>query len=200
MLKIESIEQLIHELNSLPSIGNKSAQRLSYAIVKNKQLSMRLRESLKAVEDKVKTCPTCFNFTDLEADCTFCLDFHRQKEIICVVEEPGDIEFIENSGVFKGMYHVLHGTLAPLEGVRPSDLKIAELIDRIGNSSPKIEEVIFALDTNLEGDTTVLYLTKMLADKKIKISRLAHGVPMGSDIGYLDNRTLGQALQNRVEL
>ena len=149
------------------------------------------------LQSEVHTCPSCYNYTDLPV-CKFCTDSHRQEEVICVVEEPSDIMRIESSGAFRGRYHVLHGVISPLEHVGPQDLKIQELLMKV--QTRVIKEVILALDADLEGDTTVLYLTKQLADKGVKISRIAHGVPIGSDIDYIDDRTMGRALQNRVEL
>ena len=132
------------------------------------------------------------------------MDAHRSDDILCVVEEPSDIMRIESSGAFRGRYHVLHGAISPLEGIGPGDLKLKELIERIDaglhGEGPRVKEIILALDADLEGDTTILYLSKQLAGKDIKISRLAQGVPIGSDIDFIDDRTMGRALENRVEL
>lgn len=203
MLKIPSVEKLIHELCQLPGIGPKTAQRLAYRILRMKGYSKRLRDSLEQVEERVHDCPECFNFTDNDGPCYFCLDPRRSSQLLCIVEEPSDIDRIEGSGAFHGRYHVLHGSLSPLEGVGPENLKIAELMDRIRNSKSggnPVEEVILALDPDLEGDTTVLYLVEELAPLGVRVSRIAHGVPLGSDIDFIDNRTLGRALENRVEL
>ena len=204
MLQIAALEKLVHELSRLPGIGPKTAQRLAYHILRSpEEYSHRLAEALMRVQSDVRTCPQCFNYTDIEI-CKYCLDPHRHNESICVVEEPSDIMRIESSGAFRGRYHVLHGTISPLEGVGPGDLKIQELIQKInqGNqgNGPKIKEVILALDADLEGDTTILYITKQMADKGIRLSRIAHGVPIGGDIDYIDDRTMGRALENRVEL
>lgn len=204
MLNILSLEKLVHELSRLPGVGPKTAQRLAYYILRSKNAySERLIEALKRVQAEVHDCPQCFNYTDLDL-CRYCADPLRQQDLLCVVEEPSDIFRIESSGVFRGRYHVLHGTISPLEGLGPEQLKIQELLQRVDGSetgqSSKIHEVIFALDSDLEGDTTVLYLTKILRDKKIRLSRLAQGVPIGSDIDYIDDRTMGRALENRVEL
>lgn len=203
MLKIPSVETLVHDLCQLPGIGPKTAQRLAYMILKTKGYSRRLRDSLEKVEERVHDCPECFNFTDNDVACYFCADLKRSSRQLCVVEEPSDIDRIEGSGAFHGRYHVLHGSLSPLEGVGPEDLKIAQLLDRIRRSKDgdePVEEVILALDPDLEGDTTVLYLVEELTPLDVRISRIAHGVPLGSDIDYIDNRTLGRALENRVEL
>ena len=204
MLHIGALEKLSHELSQLPGIGPKTAQRLAYYILKSQtEYSERLSEALLRVKAEVHECPRCFNFTDTDL-CRYCDDPHRLNEALCIVEEPADIMRIEASGAFRGRYHVLHGALSPLDGVGPQDLKIKELIQRIdegrSGEGPAIKEVILALDADLEGDTTVLYLAKQLQGKDLKLSRIAHGVPIGSDIDFVDDRTMGRALQNRVEL
>lgn len=204
MLHISALEKLTHELSRLPGIGPKTAQRLAYFILRaENQYPERLSEALLRVKAEVHDCPQCFNYTDTEL-CRYCDDIHRSDESICVVEEPADIMRIESSGAFRGRYHVLHGSISPLEGIGPKELRIQELIDRIDDGlegrGPAIKEVILALDADLEGDTTILYLTKHLQGKGLKLSRIAHGVPIGSDIDFIDDRTMGRALQNRVEL
>ena len=204
MLNIPALEKLVHELSRLPGIGPKTAQRLAYYILKTPaEYSVKISESLARVRAEVHTCPKCYNYTDLET-CKYCTDAHRNDEILCVVEEPADIMQIEASGAFRGRYHVLHGTISPLDNVGPQDLKIQELLQKIKNGllgeGPQIKEMIMALDADLEGDTTVLYIAKQLAQTDIKISRLAHGIPIGSDIEYIDDRTMGRALENRIEL
>ena len=190
MLKIASLDRLIQLLSQLPGVGPKTAQRLAIHILRGEAYSQELRQALLQVEQQVRLCPLCFTYTDAVEKCHFCMDPARSDEVICVVEEPTDIAGIEASGVFKGRYHVLHGVISTLDGVSPHDLKIHE----------QVREVILALDADLEGDTTVLYLTKRLSDMEIKITRIAHGIPIGSDIDYVDNRTLSRALVNRVEL
>lgn len=204
MLNIPALEKLVHELSRLPGIGPKSAQRLAYYILKSKDNYVdRLSEALLRVRAEVHTCSICFNYTDTDV-CKYCQDVHRSDESICVVEEPSDIMKIEASGAFRGRYHVLHGVISPLEGVTAQDLKIKELVARVdaglNNQGPHIHEIILALDADLEGDTTILYLAKLLQGKGVRLSRLAHGVPIGSDIDFVDDRTMGQALENRVEL
>ena len=204
MLHIPALEKLVHELSRLPGIGPKTAQRLAYYILRSKEsYSTQLAESIKRVQTEVHTCPSCFNYTDREL-CRYCSDPHRQNEMLCLVEEPSDIVRVESSGAFRGRYHVLHGAISPLEGITAKDLKISELVLRIesglAGDSPQIKEVIFAFDADLEGDTTSLYLAKILQGKEVKISRIAHGIPMGSDIDFIDDRTMGRALENRVEL
>lgn len=204
MLNIPALEKLVHELSRLPGIGPKSAQRLAYHLLRApEEYSRRLAEALGRVHVEVHTCPECFNFTDRDI-CQYCSDTNRVDDVLCLVEEPSDILRIESSGAFKGRYHVLHGVLSPLEGIGPQQLKIPELLNRVnlGNEElkPKINEIIMALDSDLEGDTTVLYLAKQLQGKDVRISRLAHGVPIGSDLDYVDDRTMGRALENRVEI
>lgn len=225
MFKIGSLEKLIHELNRLPGVGPKTAQRLAYHILRTPDLSDKLQEALKLVQENVHQCAQCFSYTDEAALCRFCRDPHRRQDLICVVEEPSDIARVESSGVFRGLYHVLHGSISPLDNVGPQNLRIRELLERVdaglektpvpylaglqdangepaaqADVAPQITEVILALDPDLEGDTTVLYLAKALHEKQLKISRIASGVPLGSDIDYVDDRTLGRALENRVEL
>jgi recombination protein RecR len=203
MLHISALEKLVHELTKLPGIGPKTAQRLAYYILKSReQYSADLSEALQRVQSEVHECPACFNYTDSNM-CRFCTDAHRLNDVLCVVEEPSDVMRIESSGAFRGRYHVLHGALSPLDGITPEDLKIRELVGRIKekeSSGTPIREIIMALDADLEGDTTVLYLTKILQNSGIKLSRIAHGVPIGGDIDFIDDRTMSRALENRVEL
>lgn len=204
MLHIPALEKLVHELSRLPGIGPKTAQRLAYYVLKSKDsYPAQLTEALMRVQSEVHTCTECFNYTDRTV-CRYCEDPHRNNDVLCLVEEPSDISRIESSGAFRGRYHVLHGAISPLDGINAKDLKISELLLKIeaGLSGEKhqIKEIIFAFDADLEGDTTALYLTKVLQGKSLKISRIAHGIPMGSDIDFIDDRTMGRALENRVEL
>lgn len=204
MLQIKALEKLVHELAKLPGVGGKTAQRFSYFILQSPEAyTQELVQALLQVKSEVHLCPSCFSYTDQEL-CYFCADSNRQADAICVVEKPTDIQRVESSGAFRGRYHVLHGSISPLDGVRPEDLKIKELVQRVeasfqDNLRP-VKEIIFALDADLEGDTTVLYLARLFANKNIKLSRIAHGVPIGSDIEYVDDRTMGRALANRIEL
>jgi recombination protein RecR len=212
MFKIGALEKLIHELNRLPGVGPKTAQRLAYHILRTPDYSEKLQSALKQVDESIHLCSQCFSYTDEPSLCRFCTDSHRRDDLICVVEEPADIMRVESSGVFRGRYHVLHGAISPLDHIGPQNLRISELMERIDagleartlgenpEPSPKINEIILALDPDLEGDTTVLYLAKAFADKQVKVTRIASGVPLGSDIDYVDDRTLGRALENRVEL
>lgn len=202
--KIPSLNMLIHELSRLPGVGPKSAQRLAYHLLRTPNEHIQsLRDALKLIKERVHECPQCFSFTEEEDFCHICKDSSRSAEVLCVVEDPADIDRIESSRAFRGRYHVLHGAISPLDGVNPEDLKIQALLDRLQPSSydsPRITEVILALDADLEGDTTVLYLANMFKDLNIRTSRIAHGVPIGGDIDYIDYRTLGRAIENRVQV
>lgn len=203
MLQIPALEKLVHELSRLPGIGPKTAQRLAYYVLRSKdQYADRLSEAIVRVQAEVHTCPRCFNYTDRDL-CKFCEDPHRTDNTLCLVEEPSDIVRIESSGAFRGRYHVLHGVISPLDGVTAKDLKITELLARIDQAADEgkpIVEIIFALDADLEGDTTALYLVKHLQGRNVKVSRVAHGIPIGSDIDFIDDRTMGRALENRILL
>jgi recombination protein RecR len=202
--QIEVLDRLVHELTKLPGVGEKTAQRLALHILKSgHEYSQALRESLQDVELGIRNCASCYAYTDRPELCKICQDPNRDDSMICVVEEAPDVMRVENIGVFKGRYHVLQGAISPLEGVSPEDLRINELLERIDRGAsgegPAIREVVLVLDADLEGDTTALYLAKLLHGR-VKLTRIAHGVPFGSDIDYIDQRTLGRALQNRVEL
>lgn len=203
-MNIPALDLLIHELTKLPGIGEKTAQRLAYFILRSgANYSKNLRHALTQVEERIRFCSQCFSYTENEGLCKICESAERDSQAICVVEEPSDIFRIENAGVFKGQYHVLHGSISPLEGVRPEDLKINELLERIEKraaTDKPVKEIIFALDADLEGDTTSLYLAKLLQPRGLKVTRIAYGVPFGADIDFIDRRTLGRALENRVEL
>jgi len=201
MTELKSLKRLITEFSKLPWIGEKTAQRLAYFILKKgESFSAPFTEAVQNISKQIKSCTKCFSFTETEGLCEICSDSRRDQSMICVVEEPFDILKIESSQSYQGLYHVLHGSIAPLEGVSPEHLKIKELMERIDRSEKGIREVILAFDADIEGDTTALYLTKLLHQRHVKTSRLAYGVPFGSDIDYIDKRTLGKAIENRVEL
>lgn len=201
-LKVPSLDRLSQELAKLPGIGQKTAQRLAMSIIKKEGVEIEnLRESLLAVKEKIKVCSSCFCYTENLEECDFCTDTRRQDTgLFCVVKSPTDIAKIEESGVFRGLYHVLHGCIAPLDGVGPDDIKINELIERLQKIKNKEIEVIIALDADIEGDTTSLYLKEVLSQENVKVTRLAHGVPIGSFIDFIDQRTLSRALENRIKL
>ena len=197
--QVPSLERLVYELKKWPGIGPRSAKRLAEWLLKVPKNEIQvLCQALEDIKNQVKKCENCFNLTEEVSICSLCQSSHRRKDLICVVEEPFDIEQMEASGKFKGQYHVLHGVLSPLNKVSPKDLTIAALLDKIKNRA--VTEVILALDADMEGDMTALYLTKLIKTYPVKISRLAHGIPFGGDIDYIDEQTLGRALENRVEL
>ena len=189
------LEKLIEQLSRLPGIGQKSATRVALYILRSqRELAENLAKSLMEVKDKIEFCSTCFNLTD-ENPCSICSDQIRANGIICIVEGPGDQLAIEESGIFKGRYHILHGVLSPLDGVGPEDLKIGELFDRIDKE--EVKELILATNPTAEGEATASYLTKIFTDKDVKITRIALGVPMGGDLKYMDSMTLRHSLKRR---
>jgi recombination protein RecR len=190
------LEKLIQQLSRLPGIGQKSATRVALHILESdRELAENLAKSLLQVKQSIRFCSRCYNFTD-EDPCPICQDEGRANGILCIVEEPGDQLAIEESGVFRGRYHVLHGVLSPLDGIGPEDLKIAELISRLNKE--EIKEVILATNPTTEGEATVSFLTKVLSDKSVKITRIALGVPMGGDLKYMDSMTVRHALKSRT--
>ena len=195
-----SFENLINQFIRLPGIGQKSATRLAlYILRSNKDHVENLADSLIEVKEKIKFCSICFNFTDNDP-CPICLNENRANGIICVVETPGDQLAIEESGIFKGRYHILHGVLSPLDGIGPADLKIGELISRIDKEG--IREIIIATNPTTEGETTASFLFKLLSEKEssLQITRIALGVPMGGDLKYMDRMTLEHSLKSRVPI
>jgi len=192
------LENLIRELSRLPGVGQKSATRLALFILRSdRELAERLSGSLLAVKDRIRFCSTCYNFTE-EDPCPICSDSGRANGVICVVEGPGDQLAIEESRVFQGRYHVLHGVLSPLDGIGPEDLKIGELLARLARE--QVTEVILATNPTTEGESTAAYLAKVLSAKEVKITRIALGIPMGGDLKYTDSMTLQHALKRRNPL
>jgi len=192
------LNNLIRQLSKLPGIGQKSATRMALFILKSKrELVEDLVKGLIDVKEKITLCSTCFNLTDTDP-CTICADPDRLDGTICVVESPGDQMAIEEAGIFKGRYHVLHGVLSPLDGIGPEDLKIEQLLHRINRE--KITEVIIATNPSTAGETTASFLVKLISEKDpdIKISKIALGIPMGGDLKYMDRITVKHALQGRV--
>ena len=198
MYSVRSINKLIGELNRLPGIGEKTAQRLSFFILKqSKENALRLAETIKEVKEKVKYCSICGNVTE-EDPCRICEDERRDRSILCVVERPGDIFLLERMGKFKGVYHVLGGAISPLKGVNPEDINIKSLLKRVKQG--EIKEVILATDPNVEGETTALYISKLISSLKVKLTRLAYGLPVGGDLEFADEVTLWEALEGRREI
>lgn len=191
----QPIKKLIAELGKLPGIGEKTAARLANYILRSTEDDVRkLAESIVEVKRKIKLCKVCLNLTE-EDTCYICRDSSRDKEMICVVEDPDALAAIEESGGYKGTYHVLHGALAPLDGIGPDNLRLGELINRINEGN--IKEVIIATNTNVHGESTALLLTKMLKEKNIKLTRIAMGMPMGGDLKYIDKMTISKSLEFR---
>lgn len=193
----ESLEILIDELSSLPGIGRKTAQRLAMFIMKlPKEEVEKLAEALISVKEKVKNCSICSNFTESDP-CLICSSPKRDINTICVVEEPNDVIAIEKTNEFNGLYHVLGGSLSPLDGIGPEDLKIKELLQRINENT---KEIILALNPNIEGEATTLYLAKLLKPIGIKVTRIARGIPIGGDLEFADEATLSKAIEGRVQI
>ena len=192
------IDRLIEALTRLPGIGKKTASRLAFHILRSSLSdAQELAKSILDVKEKIRLCSVCFNLTD-DDPCQICQNPNRSSEILCVVEGPNDLMAIENTGEYGGKYHVLHGTISPLEGVGPEDIKIKELIERLKKG--KITEVILATNPTVEGGTTALYLTDLVRPLGVKITRIAYGIPMGSEIEYADGMTLLKALEGRREV
>lgn len=194
----EPLKIVIEELNKLPSIGRKSAQRLALHLVKKDKKELEeLIFALTELKDKIKFCSICYNLSANE-QCNICTNPKRDDSLICVVEEASDVIAIENTNEFSGKYHVLGGVLSPLSGIGVEDLKIKELINRIKDGN--IKEIILALNPNTEGETTSLYLAKLIKPLDIKITRLARGLPIGGDLEFADEATIGRAVLNRIDL
>jgi recombination protein RecR len=192
------VARLIEELTKLPGIGPKSAQRLAFYILKTADIEAKsLAQAIMEVKEKIKFCRLCYNFAEHDL-CEFCQDAKRDTSIICVVEEPRDIVAIEKTGDYKGVYHVLQGALSPIDGIGPDDLKIKELISRLGNG--KVKEVVIATNPNIEGEATAMYLAKLIKPLGIRVTRIASGLPVGGDLEYADEVTLGRALTGRREI
>lgn len=194
----EPLRVVIEELSKLPSIGRKSAQRLALHLVKKEKQDLEeLINALIELKDNIKFCSQCFNISANDI-CNVCMNPKRDNSTICVVEEASDVIAIENTNEFSGMYHVLGGVLSPLAGVGVEDLKIKELVGRL--KSDDVKELILALNPDTEGETTSLYLVKLLRPLGIKITRLARGLPIGGDLEFTDEATIGRAVLNRIEL
>ncbi|MCB2412613.1 recombination mediator RecR [Demequina sp. TTPB684] len=190
-----AVQDLIDELGRLPGIGPKSAQRIAFHLLSTDAADVaRLAESITTVKAKVRFCEICGNVAE-SAQCRICADTRRSEETLCVVEEPKDVVAIERTREFRGKYHVLGGAIDPMNGVGPDDLRIRELLTRLGDG--KVQEVIIATDPNIEGEATATYLTRMLAPIGITVSRLASGLPVGGDLEYADEVTLGRAFEGR---
>ena len=192
------IQDLIDELNRLPGIGPKSAQRLAFYLVKEPAIdAKRLAEAILSAKERVSFCKECFNVAEGPL-CRFCADPSRDGTVICVVEEPKDVAAVEKAGVMRGRYHILGGAISPMEGIGPEDLRIQELLERVGRDH--VAEVILATNPNLEGNATAMYVAGLVKPLGVRVTRLASGLPVGGDLEYADEVTLGQALEGRREL
>lgn len=194
-----SLEELIECFKMLPGIGEKNAERLSFAVLQfNDDNSKLFSDAIKNVHTKIKKCEICNNYTEEENICEVCKDETRDKSTICVVENVKDLILFEKSNAYKGMYHVLEGLISPLEGVNPEDIKINQLIQRIKKEN--IKEVILALNLSMEGETTSLYILKLLEGTGVSVTKIAAGIPVGADMEYLDSLTIQRALEGRNKL
>lgn len=193
-----SIAQLIEQFTRLPGIGRKTAQRLAFYVINMPSEDVQsLAESIVKAKKNVRYCSVCINLTDQDV-CNICSDKRRDLQTICVVEDPRDVVAMERTKEFKGYYHVLHGAISPLEGIGPEDIKIKELLTRLSNDD--VEEVIIATNPNIEGEATAMYISKLLKPMGIKVTRIAHGIPVGGDLEYADEITLAKALEGRREI
>jgi recombination protein RecR len=202
----DPVSKLIFELSKLPGIGEKTATRLAYHILKQDGSYARaLSEAIVSAKQKTGLCTRCLTFAE-GAICRICSSVERDHALICVVERPADMQSIENAGVFRGVYHVLHGALSPLDGIGPEELKIRELMSRLGSGAfsaaeavaPAVREVILATNPSVEGEATALYLARLLGPLGVRTSKLAHGIPVGGQLEYTDRQTIAKALENRV--
>ncbi|MFA5787476.1 MAG: recombination mediator RecR [Actinomycetota bacterium] len=192
------IQDLIDALGRLPGIGPKSAQRLAFHILNIERTdAQRLAEAILQVKEKVHFCRTCFNVTEA-TECRFCRDPRRDGSLICVVEEPKDVIAVEKTREFRGLYHVLGGAISPIDGVGPDDLRIKELLGRLERT--QVVEVIIATNPNIEGEATAMYLARLLTPLGVRVTRLASGLPVGGDLEYADEVTLGRAFEGRREM
>jgi recombination protein RecR len=197
----DSLESLVDELSKLPQIGRKTAQRLAMHIIKQpKEEVEKLAKALIEIKEKIKFCNVCCNITEDEV-CKICSSEKRNKSVICVVEDPKDVYAIEKTNEFRGLYHVLHGRISPLDGIGPNDIKIKELLYRLDEKDNcKVDELILALNPTVEGETTILYLNKLIKPLNVKITRIARGIPIGADLEFADEVTLAKAIEGRVSV
>ena len=194
----ESLFKLIEELRKLPGVGRKTAERLAFYILKSQRHEAdALVKAILELKEKVRLCSVCSSITEVDP-CNICSDMNREKNMLCVVEEPHDVFAIEKTREFKGSYHVLMGVLSPLDGVGPSDLKIEELLNRVRENG--ISEVILATNPNLEGEATAMYIAKVLKPFGMKVTRIARGLPVGGDLEYADEVTLTKSIEGRQEM
>ena len=193
-----SVQDLIDELGRLPGVGPKSAQRIAFHLLKLPKIdAIRLATAIAEVKDKVTFCTQCFNIAE-GGECSICTDTRRDPTVICVVEEPRDIVSVEKTGEFRGRYHVLQGAISPIEGIGPDQLKVRELLARLDGDD--VTEIILCTNPNLEGEATAMYLSRLIKPLGVKVTRIASGLPVGGDLEYADELTLGRALEGRREI
>ncbi len=198
MFQSKSLDRLVEELKKLPGVGRKSATRIAFHVLRVPREEVdELARCLTDVKEKVRLCAVCGNYTEDET-CGICSDPKRDRSIICVVEQPSDVALLEGTGAYRGVYHVLHGVLSPLEGVRPEGLRIRELVDRAG--AGEVEEIIVATNPTVEGDATAWYISQAVEDLDVRVTRIARGVPVGGEIEFADQVTLARALEGRLNL
>ena len=194
---MDAVERLISEFSRLPGIGRKTAQRLTFFLLKeDRGHALSLAEAIVALKDRMRSCSVCFNITE-QAPCPICRDPRREHDKICVVEEPSDLMAIEKLGVYRGVYHVLGGVLSPLDGIGPEDLHIRELLERLKEG---VKEVILATNPTVEGEATALYLSRLIRPLGVRVSQIARGLPVGGDIELADEMTLTRAFEGRREV
>ena len=198
MTRIEPLARLTGELQKLPGIGTKGAQRLAFHLLKRpREEADQLCDAIRDVKERVVHCSVCSNITDCDP-CFYCTDAGRDRRVLCVVEDPHNVDAIEKTGDFRGAYHVLMGALSPLKGIGPDDLRIAGLVKRVGEGD--VAEVILATNPNVEGEATAIYLARLLKPLGVRVSRIAMGVPVGSDLEYADEITMLKAMEGRREM
>ncbi|MGE5579783.1 MAG: recombination mediator RecR [Bacillota bacterium] len=196
----EAITRLAEELRKLPGVGPKTAQRLAFHLVVSGRESMdKLIFALEEARDKVGYCSICGNLTDIDP-CGVCADQKRDESLLCVVAYPKDVIAIERAGGYRGFYHVLHGYIEPLKGIGPEEIRVRELVSRVGAAGSKVREVILATNPDIDGETTALYLAKALKPSGVKVTRLARGLPFGADLDYADEVTLAKSMETRREI
>ena len=198
MADVEAISRLVNQLSKLPGIGKKTAQRLAYHIISQPEDQVKeLAVAIYNGKKQVLFCPVCGNFTDVDP-CAICSDPNRRKDVICVVKDPRDVNAMERMRDYNGLYHVLHGVISPMDGVGPDDIRIRELMERL--SSSEVKEVVLATNPDVEGEATAAYISRLIKPMGVRVTRIAHGVPVGGELEYTDEVTLLRAFQGRREL
>jgi recombination protein RecR len=193
----DAIGRLVQEFSKLPGIGPKSAQRITFYLLRSSQENAEsLADAVLSLKKKITLCSSCYNVTESDP-CPICRNMQRETNQVCIVEQPQDVVALEHTGIYRGLYHVLHGAISPTEGISADDIRIRELLDRLSNNA--VQEVILATNTNLEGEQTAMYLSRLITPLGIKVTRLARGLPYGTELEYADDVTLTRALEGRSE-